>query len=39
LAAGDIIQSGTPSGVGAVEKGDIMIMTVDGLGSLQVNVV
>ena len=39
LAAGDIIQSGTPSGVGAVEKGDIMIMTVNGLGSLQVNVV
>jgi len=39
LAAGDIIQSGTPSGVGPVERGDVMVMTVDGLGSLTVNVV
>jgi len=39
LAPGDIIQSGTPSGVGPVERGDVMVMTVDGLGSLTVNVV
>ncbi len=39
LAPGDIIQSGTPSGVGPVEKGDVMVMTVDGLGSLTVDVV
>ena len=39
LAPGDIIQSGTPAGVGPVEKGDIMVMTVDGLGSLSVTVV
>ena len=39
LAPGDIIQSGTPSGVGPVERGDEMVMTVDGLGSLTVNVV
>jgi fumarylpyruvate hydrolase len=39
LAAGDIIQSGTPAGVGPVVKGDVMTMTVDGLGSLLVTVV
>ena len=39
LAPGDIIQSGTPSGVGPVERGDVMVMTVAGLGSLTVNVV
>ena len=39
LAPGDIIQSGTPSGVGPVERGDEMVMTVDGLGSLTVNAV
>ncbi|MGB7242851.1 MAG: fumarylacetoacetate hydrolase family protein [Sulfitobacter sp.] len=38
LASGDIILSGTPSGVGPVEKGDVMVMTVDGLGSLTVTV-
>ena len=38
LTAGDIIQSGTPSGVGPVEKGDVMVMTLDGLGSLTVKV-
>ncbi|WP_375342480.1 fumarylacetoacetate hydrolase family protein [Yoonia sediminilitoris] len=39
LAAGDVIMSGTPSGVAAVEKGDVMTMTIDGLGSLEVKVV
>ncbi len=38
LAPGDIIQSGTPSGVGPVASGDVMVMTVDGLGSLTVTV-
>ena len=39
LAAGDVIISGTPSGVGPVERGDMMEMTVDGLGSMKVEVV
>ncbi|MBN9673641.1 fumarylacetoacetate hydrolase family protein [Roseibium aggregatum] len=39
LAAGDVILTGTPAGVGAVEKGDRMVVTVDGLPSLEVTVV
>ena len=39
LAAGDIIMSGTPSGVGPVVKGDRMEATIKGLGSLAVEVV
>ena len=38
LAAGDVIMSGTPSGVAAIEKGDVMVLTIDGLGALEVNV-
>lgn len=38
LAPGDVIQSGTPSGVGPVSKGDVMVLTIDGLGSLTVSV-
>lgn len=38
LAPGDVILSGTPSGVGPVVKGDVMELTVEGLGSLTVNV-
>ena len=38
LASGDIIQSGTPAGVGPIVKGDVMIVTIDGLGSLSVTV-
>jgi fumarylpyruvate hydrolase len=39
LAAGDVILSGTPAGVGPVVKGDRMEMFVDGLGSQVINVV
>lgn len=39
LAAGDVIMSGTPAGVGAVERGDVMEMSIDGLGSATVKVV
>ena len=39
LAAGDVILSGTPSGVQAVEKGDVMLLTLDPLGSLEVTVI
>lgn len=38
LAAGDVIMSGTPAGVGPVKKGDVMVVTVDGLGSMTVKV-
>jgi fumarylpyruvate hydrolase len=39
LAGGDVILSGTPSGVGAVVRGDIMEVAAEGLGTLTVNVV
>jgi len=39
LAAGDVIMSGTPSGVGAVVKGDTMDLTVEGIGEMTVTVV
>lgn len=39
LAPGDVIMSGTPSGVGPVEKGDTMVVTIDGLDDLTVKVV
>ncbi len=38
LAAGDVIMSGTPSGVAAVEKGDVMVIEAEGLGSMSVKV-
>ncbi|MHB2170054.1 fumarylacetoacetate hydrolase family protein [Alsobacter sp. R-9] len=34
LHPGDLIMSGTPSGVGAVQRGDVMEGFVEGLGSL-----
>ena len=39
IAAGDVIMSGTPAGVGPVERGDVMVGTIEGLGELQVTVV
>jgi fumarylpyruvate hydrolase len=36
LAPGDVILSGTPSGVGPVVKGDTMDLSIDGLGSISV---
>ena len=39
LKAGDVIFTGTPSGVGAVKKGDVMHAHIDGLGDLEVAVV
>jgi len=39
LAAGDVILSGTPSGVGPVERGDVMDVSVEGLGTMTVKVV
>lgn len=39
LKKGDLIFSGTPSGVGAIKKGDVMHGHVDGVGDLKVEVV
>ena len=39
LQPGDVIMTGTPSGVGAVVKGDRLHGHVDGVGDLQVEVV
>ncbi len=39
LAAGDVILSGTPSGVGPVERGDTMELSADGLGTFKVYVI
>jgi fumarylpyruvate hydrolase len=38
LQAGDLIMTGTPAGVGPVVSGDVMVGTVEGLGTLQVAV-
>jgi fumarylpyruvate hydrolase len=39
LAPGDLIYSGTPAGVGAVQRGDVLEGGVDGVGALQLKVV
>lgn len=38
LAPGDVIFTGTPSGVGAVNRGDTLLAHIDGLGDLSVAV-
>ena len=39
LAAGDVILSGTPAGVGPVERGDTLVVRIAGLPELTVRVV
>ncbi len=39
LAPGDIIFAGTPSGVGPVKRGDLLVGRVEGVGTLAVRVV
>jgi fumarylpyruvate hydrolase len=39
LAPGDVIMTGTPSGVGAVRRGDVIEAEVEGVGELTVRVV
>ncbi|MEE4120855.1 MAG: fumarylacetoacetate hydrolase family protein [Paracoccaceae bacterium] len=39
LAAGDVILSGTPAGVGPVARGDVMELTIAGISPLTVTVV
>jgi len=38
LAPGDVILSGTPAGVGPVVRGDVMVASVEGLGTLRIPV-
>jgi fumarylpyruvate hydrolase len=39
LAAGDLIMSGTPAGVGPVARGDVMTGTIQGVGDIEFHVV
>lgn len=39
LKSGDIIMTGTPAGVGAVQKGDMLLAQIDGLDDLVVKVI
>jgi fumarylpyruvate hydrolase len=39
LAPGDLIYSGTPAGVGAVKKGDVLEGAVDGVGTIKFKIV
>jgi fumarylpyruvate hydrolase len=39
LAAGDLIMSGTPAGVGPVSRGDVMTGTIKGVGDIEFHVV
>jgi len=39
LRAGDVLLSGTPAGVGAIRRGDLMHGHIDGIGDLEVRVV
>ncbi len=39
LAAGDVILTGTPAGVGPVVKGDVMTASIEGLGEISVKVI
>ena len=36
LAAGDIIMTGTPAGIGLVAKGDVIRCGIAGLGEIEV---
>ena len=38
LEPGDLIYTGTPAGVGPVVEGDVMVATIDGLGTLTATV-
>ncbi len=39
LQPGDIVFTGTPSGVGPVKKGDVLLAGVNGVGTLRVEIV
>ncbi len=35
LAPGDLIMTGTPAGVGPLVPGDVCVVTIEGLGSIE----
>lgn len=39
LTAGDIIMTGTPEGIGLIEKGDVVRAGIDNLGEIEVRVI
>ena len=39
LAAGDVVLTGTPAGIGLVEKGDLVRAGIDGLGEIEVRII
>jgi len=39
LAAGDLIMTGTPAGIGLVDKGDVINCGIDGVGEIEVEVI
>jgi fumarylpyruvate hydrolase len=39
LLPGDLVYTGTPAGVGAVVKGDVLVGRVEGLGELRIRIV
>jgi len=39
LAPGDLIYTGTPAGVGAIQRGDTMAGGIDGIGNISVSVI
>ena len=38
LAPGDLIFTGTPAGVGPVEPGDVLVGSIEGVGSLEIGI-
>lgn len=38
LCPGDVILTGTPSGIGSISSGDAVAMTIEGIGTLEVEV-
>lgn len=38
LAAGDLIYSGTPAGVGPIERGDRLLGSIEGIGTLSLSI-
>ena len=39
LTSGDLIFTGTPSGVGSVQRGDMLVGSIEGLGELKAKIV
>jgi len=39
LLPGDVIATGTPSGIGRMNAGDVVEITIEGIGTLQNSVV